>query len=142
MRLKNICSIEEANAYISEYIEKHNAQFSVAAKEKEDLHEKVSEEKLMQAMQYKEERILSKNLELCYNNRILQIITDRPTFAMRKSTVKVNESLNGQIEIEYEGELLNYKELLIKDKQGKIINRKEVLTHVFPVKRKKDALNF
>jgi hypothetical protein len=142
MRLKNISSVEEANAYLPEYIEKHNAQFSIAAKEKEDLHEKISEENIMQAMQYKEERVLSKNLELSYNNRILQIITDRPTFAMRKSKVLIKEDLNGKIEVEYEGRTLNYKELLIKDNQAMIKNKKEATARVFPPRGKGTALNF
>ena len=133
MRLKNITSIEEANTYLPDYIEKHNAQFSIAAKEKEDLHEKISEESIMQAMQYKEQRILSKNLELSYNNHILQIITKRPTFAMRKTKVLIKEDLNGKVEIEYEGKILKYKELLVKDNQGMIKNKKEATARVFPL---------
>ena len=126
-RLNNISSIEEANAYIIKYIEKHNARFSIDPKEKEDLHEKVTQEEISKALRYKEQRILSKNLEISYLGKILQIQVDRPTYAMRKATVEVIETLDRKIEIEYQGKKLKFKELLVKDRQGTIINKKEAL---------------
>lgn len=131
LRLKNISTIEEANKYLPEFIEKYNIQFSVEPKEKEDLHEKMPEENIIKAFKYKEERILSKNLELSYNNRILQIQTERPTYAMRKARVQVIEDLYGNIKIEYQGKELIYKELLVKDSQGKILNKKEATARIF-----------
>ncbi|NGX49938.1 MAG: hypothetical protein K940chlam5_01545, partial [Candidatus Anoxychlamydiales bacterium] len=74
-------------------------------------------------------------------NRILQIKTDRPTHAMRKAKVTIIESLDGIIEIEYQEKKLDYKELLVKDSQGKILNKKEVLARVFPLGGK-DIINF
>lgn len=126
-RLNNISSIEEANTYIIKYIEKHNARFSIEPKEKEDLHEKLSQEEISKALRYKEQRILSKNLEISYLGKILQIQVDRPTYAMRKATVEVIETLDRKIEIEYQGKKLKFKELLVKDHQGTIINKKEAL---------------
>ena len=142
MRLKNISSMEQANTYLPEFIKKYNVQFSVEAKEKEDLHEKISEEEIMKACCYKEARTLSKNLELSYCGRILQIKTDRPTYAMRRAKVLVIEDLNGKIEIEFQGKKLNYKELLVKDNQGRIMNKKEAAARVFPPRGKRAVLNF
>lgn len=140
LRLKNISTIEEANRYLPEFIEKYNSQFSVEPREQEDLHEKISEEKIKRAFRYKEERVLSKNLELSYCNRILQIKTKRPTYAMRKAKVLVIEDLQGNIEINFQGKKLEYKELLVKDNQGKILNKKEVFARVFPLGGK-DIIN-
>jgi transposase len=142
LRLKNICSIDEANAYLPVYIQEHNAQFSVEAKESSDLHERISGERIIQAFVYKEERRLTKNLELSYCNRILQIQTDRPTYAMRRAKVLVMEDLQGKIEIEYEGKKLKYKELLVKDSQGRVINKKEAAGRVFPPRGKGAVSNF
>lgn len=142
LRLRNISSIEAANAYLPEYIEKHNIQFSVEPKEKENLHEKVVEKSIVNAFKYKQERVLSKNLELSYCNRILQIQTERPTYAMRKAKVLVIEDLSGKIEIEFQGKKLSYKELLVKDSQGKILNKKEATARNFPPRGKGIALNF
>ena len=41
--------------------------------------------------------------------------------------VTVKEALEGDIAIEYQGELLKWKELLVKDQQGNIKNKKEIL---------------
>jgi hypothetical protein len=142
LRLKNISSIEEANNYLPKFIEKFNAKFSVEPKEKENFHEKIPEETILKAFRYKEERTLTKNLELSYNNRILQIRTERPTYAMIKAKVQVIEDLNGKIEIEYQGKVLNYKELLVKDNQGKIMNKKEATARVFPPRGGREAQNF
>jgi len=132
LRLRNISTIDEANAYLPEFIGKYNTQFCVEPKEKEDFHEKIPQEVILKAFRYKEERTLSKNLELSYDNRILQIQTERPTYAMRRAKVQVIEDLMGNIEIEFQGKKLKYKELLVKDSQGKILNKKEVAARIFP----------
>jgi len=142
LRLRNICSMEEGNAFLPEFIEKHNSQFSVEAKEKDDLHEKISPESIIEAFKYKEERMLSKNLELSYCGRILQITTENPTWAMRGAKVQITEDLDGKIEINFQGKKLDYKELLVKDSQGRIINKKEAVARVFPPRGKGTALNF
>ena len=142
LRLRNICSMEEGNAFLPEFIEKHNSQFSVEAKETDDLHEKISPESIIEAFKYKEERMLSKNLELSYCGRILQITTENPTWAMRGAKVQITEDLDGKIEINFQGKKLDYKELLVKDSQGRIINKKEAVARVFPPRGKGTALNF
>jgi hypothetical protein len=142
LRLNNINTIEDANKYLPEFIKKYNDQFSVEARAKEDLHEKVEKDKIIRAFRYKEERRLSKNLELSYNNRILQIKTEKPTYSMVKAKVIVIEDLNGNIEIELHGKQLQFKELLVKDHQGKIMNKKEVFGRVFPPRGKGNVLNF
>ena len=79
---------------------------------------------------------------LSYNNRILQIKTEKPTYSMVKAKVIVIEDIDRNIEIEHQGKLLKYKELLVKDHQGKIMNKKEVSTRVFPPRGKENVLNF
>jgi hypothetical protein len=140
LTLKNISSIKEANEYLLEYIEKHNKKFAVEPKENENVHKGISKESITAAMKYKEERILTKNLELSYCNRLLQIKIDKPTYSMRKAKVIVIESLDGKIEISYLCKKLKYKELLVKDSQGKILNKKEAFARVFPLGGK-DIIN-
>ena len=141
-RLKNISNIEEANACLPKYINKHNLKYGISPKMKEDMHKKITKDNIEKALRYKDERILSKNLEVCYCNRILQILTERPSYAMRRAKVHVIESLEGKIEIEYQGKILKYKELLVKDQQGTILNKKEIVERrVFPLGGK-DIINF
>ena len=141
-RLRNISTIEEANEYLPQFIKKYNEKFSVAPKAKEDLHKKIEEEKVRSAFRYKEERTLSKNLELSYQNKILQIKTEKPTYSMIKAKVLVIEDPDGNIEINYRGTSLKFKELLVKDKQGRIMNRKEILAHNFNSKNIKKAQSY
>ena len=73
---------------------------------------------------------------------ILQIQTEKPSYSMKRAKVYVTESLEGKIEIEYQGKKLKYKELLVKDQQGTILNKKEIAgRRVFPL-RGKDIINF
>ncbi|PCI92436.1 hypothetical protein COB11_07420, partial [Candidatus Aerophobetes bacterium] len=125
LTLKGISSIEAANLYLVEYVKKHNAKFAVEALDAEDAHKEVLlSQKPDEILCYKAERKLTKNLELSYEGRILQITTDRPSYAMRGAKVEIIESLKGEVRIKYHGKELDYKELLVKDHQGRIINRK------------------
>lgn len=98
LRLKGISTLEEANNYICSYIEKHNSKFSVKPEKEGNLHRKLlREHKMDRILCYKEERTLSKNLEISYGQKILQIKTERPTYAMRGAKVQVLENLEGKV---------------------------------------------
>lgn len=127
MRLKKIDDIEGGNKYLEEYIEEHNGLFSVEANGREDMHRPVREETLEKVLCYKEERKLTKNLEISYEGRILQVVAEDASYRMIGAKVIVREDLKGKIEIEYEGKQLGYKELLVRDHQGRVVNRKESL---------------
>lgn len=127
MRLKGISSIEAGNQYLEEYIEEHNRLFAVTANNPEDVHQPVTVEDLERAFCYKEERQLSKNLEISYCGRILQIQAQAVSYALKGARVIVEETLARQIKIVYQGKALEYKELLVRDHQGQVKNRKEIL---------------
>lgn len=127
MRLKGISSVEAGNKYLEEYIEEHNRLFAVTANNPEDVHRPVKIEELEKAFCYKEERQLSKNLEISYCGRILQIQAQEAGYALRGARVIVEETLKGQIKVVYQGKALEYKELLVRDHQGQVKSRKEIL---------------
>jgi len=127
LTLRKISNIDDANKYLSEYIEKHNNKFSVTATNSENKHRALlPNHKLGEILCYKTQRKLTKNLELSYEGRILQIITERPSYAMRGALVEIVESLKGELYISYQSKKLEYKELLVKDKQGRVLNRKNL----------------
>jgi transposase len=127
MRLRGISSIEEGNEYLEEYIKEHNELFSVKACIEEDAHTAVTDEEIEASLCYKTTRKLTKNLELSYDSRILQIQIEETGYRLIGAQVTVKEALEGDIAIEYQGELLKWKELLVKDQQGNIKNKKEIL---------------
>lgn len=54
MRLMGISSMAEGNQYLEEYIKQHNEFFSVSAKNSNDVHRSVSEERLEEVFCYKD----------------------------------------------------------------------------------------
>jgi hypothetical protein len=134
LRLKKISTLEEGNNYLKEYINEHNSLFAVNAADEENVHCKVKEEELEKSFCYKEQRKLTKNLELSYQGKILQILPEDEGYSLRKALVNVIETIEGEIKIEYHGKELAYKKLLMKDHQGRIMNKKEILMgSVFPL---------
>jgi len=129
MRLKGVSTIEKANEYLPDYIQAHNAQFSVSPRDPKDAHRLLDpKQNLNEVFCYKTTRKLTKNLELSFRGQILQILEeDTRSYKLRKATVQLMESLNGELTIYYQNRKLKYKMLLMKDHQGQVMNRKEVL---------------
>ncbi|MBS0645015.1 MAG: ISNCY family transposase [Verrucomicrobia bacterium] len=132
MRLRGISSIEAGNLYLDEYIQEHNAFFAVTPANETDMHRGCTKEELDQALCYKEKRKLSKNLELSYGGRILQIQTEEACYALRGAEVTISEGIQDALKVIYQGKELQYKELLVKDRQGQIKNKKEILLGTLP----------
>ena len=126
LRLKKITSLEEANKYLPQYIEKHNKQFAIEAEQEENAHRK-AEEKLGEILCWKTEKTITKNLEICHEGKILQI-QEEPTRTMQKSKATVIETLDGEIKIIYKGKELKYRELEAMCRQGRIEDKKGLQT--------------
>lgn len=110
LRLRAVCSIEEANAYLPEFIRDFNSRFSVEPRSGEDAHRPLAaDEDLDRVLALCERRVLSKNLTLSYDNVIYQIETKRADYTMRGAHVEVRETSAGVITIEYKGRALGYR---------------------------------
>lgn len=109
MRLRGICTMEQANIYALEFIEVFNRKFAVTPKSPVNMHRPLlPTQNLHEILCEKYTRILSKQLTISYENRIYQIQTDRPTYAMRHAPVTVQKDTNGIIRIVYKGKSLDY----------------------------------
>lgn len=75
MRLKNISTIEEANAYLPEFIDKYNKKFAVQAENSEDAHRSVhqTDEVLKRILSRHHTRKLSKTLEFSFEAILYQV---------------------------------------------------------------------
>jgi len=110
LRLRSICSIAEANAYLPEFIKDFNSRFSVEPRSDEDAHRPLAaDEDLDRLLALCERRTLSKNLTISYDNVIYQIETKRAAYTMRGAHVEVRETSAGVITIEYKGRALAYR---------------------------------
>ena len=103
LRLK-VCTMEDGNVYLPEYMEEFNSAFSVVPRSSIDMHRPLTNTDDLDAiLVQQQERILSKQLTLSYGRHIYQIETDHPTYAMRHARVIVREANSGAISIHYHG---------------------------------------
>lgn len=132
MRLRGISTIEEGNKFLRTfYIEEYNRKFGVTPESETNVHRLLMpEEKLEEILCIQKQRVISKNLEVQYENKIYQIqVESRYEYTLRKQRVMMKEKLDGEILIEYKGRNLDYK--IHGERPGtRIVNSKEINTTV------------
>ena len=110
MRLENINTMSEGNAFLEKYTQDFNLKFSVKPKSSENANRRLyhndSELNLILAKHY--ERKLSKNLICQFNNTQYQIQTNRPSFALKGAVVTICEHQDKSISILKNGKELTY----------------------------------
>jgi Homeodomain-like domain len=127
LRLNAISTIEEANAFLPSFMEKYNQLFAKEPKSQLNAHKKIPQNwDLDLIFRLRESRYLSKNLTFQYNNKLYQIKTDRPTYALRKARVDVFENKEGNIIIEYKNQKLLYTIYEEHAFQGESVSSKEL----------------
>jgi transposase len=93
LRLRNISTLEAANAYLPTFMKDHNSRFAIQPVHSNNAHRPSlpNQEALNLIFSFQTVRTLSKNLEISYNNIIYQIQTQSKSYAMRKAKVTVCE---------------------------------------------------
>ena len=128
LRLRGIRDIETANAYLPEYVEEHNKRFSVDAADLTDAHRKTlpRENELDLIFTLQCERMLSKNLELSYQNVIYRINTSDPGYGLRHAKITVCDNQKGKVTLLYKRRYLDYTTLDKKNRVLEAVGRKEL----------------
>ncbi len=127
MRLRGISSLEAGNAYLPEFMADFNARFARVPRDPQDAHRPLRrQDDLAQIFTVQETRSLSKNLTLQYHGVIYQIETKRPSYALRKATVRVRENAAGQVTIEYKGKPLAYTVHHEQAHQAEVVTSKQL----------------
>jgi transposase len=105
MRLRNICSIAEAEAFFPAFIKAHNAKFAVPAKDKADAHRPwTGTEKMLDDMLARRQtRTLSKALTFRCDGTMYCVKTDGAGVAMRGAKVTLYHFASGAMEVHYRG---------------------------------------
>lgn len=110
LREQNISSIEEANAFLPTFVEKHNKKFAKPAANPFNAHLALDQElDLNRILCNKHDRAVSKNLEVHFENEVYQIEKSKRTINLGRVKVQVLKTLDGQILIEYKKKLIPYK---------------------------------
>lgn len=127
MRLKGISSIEEANAYVPEFIADYNRRFSVKPNSTEDAHRKLhhDEESLKRVLSIHTTRKLTKNLEFALDCKKYQIKTPGVGYRLRYKTVTVCEHMDGSQEVLCDNQQLLFTVMDVK-KAVKVADAKDL----------------
>ena len=113
LRRKQICSHAAANVYLKrEYLPEHNRRFARVAAKPEDYHRRVPRTaKLDRIFRLENERTVSEDWVVRYDNRFFQLEPGSHNYAPSQSTVLVCEGRHGNMAIEYRGRPLRWQEI-------------------------------
>ena len=136
MRLRNISTIVEANAYLPAFIIDHNKRFAIAPKNDLDAHRSelptANILNLIFSTQY--ERTLSKQLECSYEKRVFQIQGEGNGYRLQHKKIIVSTDMQGKINILCNGKTLAFKEFDKIQRTPEIIGSKGIEKKVDAIK--------
>lgn len=125
MRLRNICTYAQANAYLPEFIQEHNHRFAVRAVSDNDVHRKLDpQEDLDFLFSIHDTRQITKTLTIHYENKVYQIVTSHPSYFYAKQEVLITKNQSGEISAWFHGNRVELKELRSYPLQGAIVSSK------------------
>ena len=141
MRLEGISSLEEANAYLPQFIEAHNKKFAVEPESAENAHRTLhqTEEGLKEILSIQKHRKLSKNLEFSFEGKIYQVQKPGAGYRYRSKQVTVCEQSDGTVKVKCGAEILKVKVIDKKLKSAKVADRK-TLDALLDAAREKDKM--
>lgn len=130
MRLRNISTMQAGNLYLPEFRKQFNNKFAVVPKSTINMHRKLTQqENLDDNLVQKHQRILSKSLSFSYENKLYQITTNRPSYALKHARVTIIENTTGTIKVVYNKEELAFEIITIQPKI-ETVDTKQLNTHV------------
>lgn len=127
MRLRGICSIEEANNFLPQLLEEMNQRFGKEPACPEDAHRPLREQDdLKRIFARKDQRKLSKDLTFQHHGTLYLVQTKHPN-RMRHAHVDVLWRTGEPIEVRYQGVRLEYKKWSeTRYEQPPVIDSKEI----------------
>jgi winged helix-turn helix protein len=127
MRLRNISSIEDANAYLPHFIQAHNQRFAHAPALEQDVHRSASTFELDAILAVRYERVLSKDCTVQVQRDVY--LVDDPA-ARRGMRVTVIEQANRGFQLRHNDIRLHCRRLRSLTEQGQIRDAKSLNEHL------------
>ena len=122
MRLRGIRTIEEANAFLQQYLPLYNRRFAVRPLERYNLHRPLPKGlNLDSVLCIKAERTLRNDFTVAYNRKLYQV--EERT---RASKVTIHEHIDGSIKMTYRDRALRFKEITtrpVREEKPPVIER-------------------
>jgi len=127
MRLRGISSMADGNAYLPEFMDDFNQRFAVEPKSSVNAHRALTvKDDLTRILTRQEQRLVSKNLTVQFENVVYQIQTQRPSYALRNASVTVCVNMQGLITILYKGKTMPYTIYHQQAKQSQVVSSKDI----------------
>lgn len=142
MRLKNICTVKEANLFLRKtFIPSYNRKFGKPAANLGDLHRKPTERELADILPFifcrREKRTIQNDFTLPYKKTRLQLLPT-PRLAMRpKEQVEVHELPNGSLKLFVRGKPANFHPI-----KQRCVNTKRITVSQTLITSKTGHFNF
>lgn len=113
MRLRNIRTIAEANAFLDGmFLQEMNRRYTVKARREEDLHRRLSESfDLGAVMAVHEERAVGRDWCVTWRRRVLQIDARHEMLSLAGKRVTVIQRGDGRVSLMHQGRELMWQEL-------------------------------
>jgi transposase len=135
LRLRDIASLEAANAFAPEFCEDFNRRFAVSPRSAHDAHRPLLDtENLDLIFTRQKTGTLSKNLTVQFDKVIYQIQSDRPNYALRNAQVTICQDAKGVVTILYKNKPLAYTTFKKLPHQAEVVDTKDVNRTVQPPK--------
>ncbi|MBA3805972.1 MAG: hypothetical protein H0X14_09720 [Acidobacteria bacterium] len=129
--------MEEANAFLPEFISDYNRRFSVTPRSAMDAHRPLDQNfDLDRILCTVEERCLSQQLTFSYKRTLYLVLTKRPPYTLRHQRVEVRESREGHLRVEYKGQRLEYQIITEQRRPAVATQSKQLNEQVREVKTK------
>ena len=106
MRLANVCTIEEANAFLEGYLREHNAKYALGPACSHDAHRPIRGFDLAGILSHQEPRVVANDYTIQYYSRRYQIEPKGVRAGLRKATVTVQQRLDGSVRVGWRGKYL------------------------------------
>ncbi len=134
LRLRNICTYAEANAYLPEFIRDYNRRFAISPASREEDHVAIQPDlDLDFIFSIHDVRTLTKDLFIQYRGNKYRVLTKRQPVYLAKREVLVTENRAGLVSAWLDGKPL---EIVIIDKYSKpaavVTNKSNLLVPVPP----------
>lgn len=128
LRLAGIRTIEEANAFLPNYVEKFNKKFAVEAKDPQNLHQPIGQANLTLIFCLKEERVLQNDFTIRHHNNWYQLEKKQPTLLFPKNSITVASSLTGETKLFIRKTRLNFYPIAKPTVQPKTQEKGELIS--------------
>jgi len=127
MRLENITTYEQANAFLPTFIAAYNRKFAVLPRSAVEAHRPLDPASPLDwIFSWQVTRTISKDLQIQFDKKIYQIITQRPAYALQHREVIAAQNAAGEVTF-----LLNNKPLEVRlfkqqPKQAEVVSAKKL----------------